>query len=272
MKKILLILLAILMLFAAGCKSEPKPESSESSVPAPSVPESSAASESEPSRPELPPEESYETLPEEYLPMEAGLEGEWFAEYAGLLLTLKLSEDGAFTFEQPGQEAQTGKWKLVEGLLILDNKADDPIVPVGEALLWDSADLLFAREKPETYSAAAVLSDAQPGDFDGYWKALYVTVGDGAVLSNLLGENTEVYIEGSKAALGGTRYGEIIRELKAENGALTLEESGIKTTIQLQEDGLLRVTVEGGDNPAVIILAPAAIPGEESDSESSANP
>ena len=65
MKKFLLILLAILMLFAAGCKSEPKPESSESSVPAPSVPESSEASESEPSRPELPPEESYETLPED---------------------------------------------------------------------------------------------------------------------------------------------------------------------------------------------------------------
>ena len=270
MKQLLLILLAILMLFAAGCKSEPEANSSGSSAPESSAPESSEVSEPDPQRPPVPEEESYELLPEEEKPLEERICGEWYADYAGLLISLKLSGDGSYTFDNPGEETQKGKWKIMDGLLVLDNKADDALLPIGNVLRWEEEDLLFTREKPELYAPAGVKTDAKQGDFDGYWKARFVAVGDGVILAHITGENAEIYIEGLKAALGGNRFGEIVRDLKAGTGALTLEENGVKVTLQLQEDDFLRMTVEGGENPAVIILARSTIPGEESEASSGA--
>ncbi len=210
--------------------------------------------------PPLPPEPEYGPLPERYLPLERRALGEWYAEYEGFLFILTFTEDGAYALSAPGVEPQTGKWEVKDGMVVLNGEEAQALLPVCGVLHWDAMGLLFTREKPETYVPAELLADPEEGAMNGYWKAQYVGVGEGAILAQALGDTTELYIEGTKLALGGDRLGNVIRDFTFADGALTLDEEGTTITIQLQQDGLLRLTIEG-EAPAVIYLLPAALPG-----------
>ena len=76
-----------------------------------------------------------------------------------------------------------------------------------------------------------------------------------------LHEDTFVYIEGTNVALGGERFGDVIRVFSAADGALTLTEGEATISLQLQQDGFLRLTVAGPE-PATLYLMPAPIPGQ----------
>ncbi|MBQ9322765.1 MAG: hypothetical protein IJR81_00840, partial [Clostridia bacterium] len=109
---------------------------------------------------------------------------------------------------------------------------------------------------------AEPLADAQTGSFDGFWKAHFVAVGNGVMLAQALAEDAFVYIEGTNVALGGQRFGDMIRVFTPADGALTLTEGESTISLQLQQDGFLRLTVAGPE-PVTIYLMPALIPGQE---------
>lgn len=262
MKKRFLILLAALLLalalgasreaVAQGMHPRPAPVQSEGEGPSPA-----------PTRPPVPQEPAYESLPEGEQPLQVRVLGDWYADYAGLMLTLTLSERG-YTLATPGAETLTGTWKVKDGCLMLDGSEQEALVPVNGALRWDSARLTFTREQPWTYVPAEPVAQVRTGAFDGFWKSQYVGVGAGTALSAAMDEDTFVYIEGTHVALGGARFGNVIRTFALENGALTLaEEAGMTVILELLQDGFLRLTL-AGDAPATIYLVPAAIPGQGS--------
>ena len=242
MKKLLVILLAMALLVFVGCASENAsgaegPDSSEEPV--------------------------YETVPFEELPLMQRLPGDWYAEYEGLLITLSFTEDGAWTLRFPGRETQSGSWALADGRLTLDGIADGTLFPVGSTLRWDSAGLLFEREKPEIYEPAALRTGIRAGDLDGYWKSRFVAVGGGTMRSSALGENTDIYIQGTRAALGGPLFGDVIVDTELKDGALTYAAEGVTVQLALQEDGFLRLTMSSGEEPVTLYLFPAPAGAEE---------
>ncbi len=82
------------------------------------------------------------------------------------------------------------------------------------------------------------------------------------MLAEAAEEDAFVYIEGTNVALGGSRFGNVIRVFTAADGALTFTEGETGITLQLQEDGFLRLTVAGSE-PATLYLMPALVPGQE---------
>lgn len=268
MKKWFILLLAALLLLAVACKKteEPAAQTPQSdprtaapaseATPAPAPAEDTV--EPEPTRPPAPAEPEYDPLPEEYLPLSERVLGEWYADEAGLVITLALAEDG-YTLFVPGDAPKTGAWEAKDGVIVLDGDEENPLTPLGDVLFWDAADLLFAREQPTAYVPAAVFADAKEGDFDGFFKAQFVAVGEGTILAAAAEEDAYVYIEGTNVALGGTRFGNVIKVFTTVPGVLTLAEDGLNVKLELQQDGFLRMTLPD----AVIYLMPAVIPGTE---------
>ena len=220
------------------------------------------AEDADPTPPPPPEEREHEALPEEYLPLSKRVAGDWYADYVGLVISLNLGEDGGYTVTVPGVEPLTGKWEAKDGAVVFDADEGDALFLVNGVLRWDSADLLFTREKPEAYTPAEVIADAKEGDFDGYWKAHFFAVGDATILASALGDNTVVYIEGTNVALGGDLFGNVIKVFAYDSGALTLTENGATVTIELQQDRFLRLALSG-EETATLYLMPAVIPGTE---------
>ena len=214
--------------------------------------------------PPLPPEPEYEPLPDEYKSLAERVIGDWFADEMGLLISLTLSEDGAYVLSVPGAEPQKGQWEARDGQLFLDGGEEAAITPVNGVLRFDALGLLFAREKPEGYVPGDLLSDVKEGSFDGYWKAQFVALGEGTVLAQAVDEDAKLYIDGLKAALGGQRFGSVIRDLTLENGTLTLKEGDVTVTLALQNDGFLRMTLDGKE-PATIYLMGFPVPERPAD-------
>ena len=222
---------------AAEPTAEPTPEPTAEPTPEPTA-EPTPEPTPEPTRPPRPEEPEYEPLPEEeLLPLELRVLGDWYAEANGLLLSLNLAGDGTYTLDGP--DTHTGVWALVNGDLCLDGEAEPTFTPIGQSLRMENMGLFFDREQPLTYAPAEPLADAQTGSFDGFWKAHFVAVGNGVMLAQALAEDAFVFIEGTNVALGGQRFGDVIRVFSPADGALTLPE------------------------PATLYLMPAPIPGQE---------
>ena len=232
MKKLILILLAALLLsmplavWADGDQTPPPP----------------------------PQEPEYDPLPEEYLSLEERLAGRWFAEQAGLLISLTLTEDGAYALNVPGQAPRSGQWTVADGQVLLSGEEDLALLVVDGVLRAEALDLLFTREQPLTYVPAQVIAGA--GAFDGLWRAQFVAVGDGTMLADAAEEDAFLYIQGTNVALGGTRFGNVIKAFTAAPGALTLSEPDLSVKLELQQDGFLRMTL----SDAVIYLMAYPVP------------
>ena len=112
-----------------------------------------------------------------------------------------------------------------------------------------------------------VNNDRLPAEsFAGYWKAAYTDVGGTPVPARLLGDETDLYIEGSSAILGGPTLGDTQVKLTWENGALTSDIEGVKVRVQFQADGCLRLTVTGNESAPqtwYMALAGCAVPEGE---------
>ncbi|MBR5009207.1 MAG: hypothetical protein IKY06_01070 [Clostridia bacterium] len=250
MKKLLSILLALTLLLVALAFSE------EVIVPEPDM-------------------ESYEYY-EMPVPLEQAIQGEWYASFQGLIVKLTL-DDGAYTLEFPGTgKGSSGAWEIKDGMLYLEGN-DAPLMPLDSALIWSAANLVFSREQPVTYTPAEVYADAQAETFNGFWRAHFTQVGGArntskrpavrsvqaggsVILSSAVGDDTALYLENGKAALAGTLFGRQIAEFSLTDGALTAKVDGAKVTLQLQQDGFMRLTYEKGGEAKVIYLMPKSEP------------
>ena len=99
----------VILSASEGPLNEATPEPTPEPTAEPTV-EPTPEPTAEPTRPPKPEEPAYEPLPEEYLPLSQRVAGDWFADQAGLMIALSLTEDG-YTLAVPGQAPQTGQWE-----------------------------------------------------------------------------------------------------------------------------------------------------------------
>ena len=195
----------------------------------------------------------------ETLPSEGNdLSGDWYAQQYGLIICLNLDAEGKYTMTLSSSDEKTaeGTWAVKDELIYLDGASAADFSIMKDQLEWIDAGLIFSREKPQVYVPGGIVS-AKSGDFDGYWRAVYVNIGEAYVSADILDDNTDLYIEGSNVALGGAMLVDSLAKFELENGALSLnlgeDTDAIAITIELQDDGMLRLTVES-DDPSVLIL------------------
>jgi hypothetical protein len=218
--------------------------------------------------------DAYEYL-EMPLPLERSILGDWYADFQGVAIKLTLSDEGAYTLSVPGAEAVTDAWELRDGMLYLEGN-EAPLLPLDEALIWSPVNLGFRREAPSVYKPAEAYKATSIEAYNGFWRAQFTQVGSAkdkskrpavrsvqaggsVILSSAIGDDTALYIENGKAALAGQLFGRQLAEFAYADGALTAKVEGGKVTLQLQEDGLLRLMYEGGE-AKVIYLLPAPDP------------
>ena len=284
MKKWFLILMAVLLLFAIACKAPenalPQTPQSDAATTAPQSdpadpsPQGDQApanadqepSEPDPTRPPAPEEPEYEPLPDEYKTLTERSIGDWYADVAGMTVTLTLSEDGTYALSVAGGEAMTGKWEEKNGVLVMDGDEENPLLPTGGVIRMDSLKLFFTREAPTVYVPAEPFTDAKAGSFDGWWVSHFTAVGDGTILSDAIGEDTELYIEGTKLAVNGALFGLAQYDGLAESGRLTFTTDKGAVTLELLQDGFLRLTLSG-DTPTTLYLMAKPLPGDTPEAE-----
>lgn len=190
---------------------------------------------------------------------EADVVGLWYADLGGAAAELTLNADGTYRLAVPLEEEKTGTWKFDDGFVYLDGAAAPALATWGEGtlMLGDSAGF-FTREKPAYYAPADPLPDAPLDLFAGYWVCRYVEVNGSPVLADYAADRTDLYIEGHSGILGGPRFGDTQVKLTFADGALTCEHAGTQVTLQIQQDGLLRLTT-APDAAALYLLHAAAL-------------
>ena len=192
---------------------------------------------------------------------ETALTGDWFGETQGMILQLTLKEDGSYTAAFPAREGSeaAGTWEFRDGFLYLDG-SDVPAVNVlGEDVLkWTELDTFLRREVPLVYTPAEPAADVPADVYNGTWKALYVSAEGAMLMADTLGEPTGAYIEGTNVALTGPLTGEAVLEMTFAEGGLRWTQGDAEITLQLQQDGILRMTL--GDVKVYLMLLVADAP------------
>ncbi len=157
-------------------------------------------------------------------------------------------------------------------------------MPLDEALIWITVNLVFRREAPAVYEPAEAYKEASAEAYNGYWNAHFTQVGGArdtskrpavrsvqaggsVILSSFIDDDTAMYIENGKAALAGQLFGRQVAEFTLTDGALTAKVEGGKVTLQLQTDGFLRLTYASKDEAKVIYLLPAPDPYANAEAE-----
>ena len=186
--------------------------------------------------------------------------GEWYADDLGLVTSLTLNADGSYEIRSavdagPGA---SGTWQKDDGFITLQGDESGILNPIEDVLKLEPDGPFFYRDKPEFYAPGGLVEDAAPGAFDGYWISGYVEVNGVPVEADLLDDDTGLYIEGCKAALGGELFGDVIVDMEAADGALTLGGASASVTMQMQEDGFLRLTVSAAEETMVIYMVSAS--------------
>ena len=176
---------------------------------------------------------------------EADVTGLWYMDLAGAAAELSLNSDGTYRLAVPLAEEKTGTWKLDDGFIYLDGAAAPDLATWGEGTLMLGDHLaFFTREKPWAYSPADPLPDAPAELYASLWKAAYTLRDGDALPAQLTGDNTLIYIEGSKAILKGGPFGYLLTDLTFENGVFTCMADGLTVRMELQQDDFLRLTTE----------------------------
>ena len=271
MKKLLAVLLALTLLLAlAACGEE---------TPAPAQADAPDAADPAPAPDAAPAEKPGEGAPaallepvevpmleEPLLSAAARVPGDWYALHQGAILCLSLSEDGAYTLSVPGAELEQarGTWMVESNQLFLDGRETGPLLVLDESLLWEPAGMVFTREMPQAYLPAGEFYDLQPGDLDGLWKCRFLGVGGLTVTAESMSDDTVLYIEGENVALAGSFFGNVPLIFAFEDGAMVASlgegDAAVTLTLRLQQDGVLRLTLETGDpaDSVAFYLSPEA--------------
>ena len=194
---------------------------------------------------------------------EADVSGLWYADLDGAVAELSLNADGTYRLAVPLEEEKTGTWKLDDGFIYLDGAAEPDLATWanGNLMLGDHL-AFFTREKPAYYAPADPLPDAPLALFAGYWVCRYVDVNGSPVLADYAADRTDLYIEGSSGILGGPRFGDTQVKFDFSDGALTCQHARAQVTLQIQQDGFLRLTLAAPDASQTLYLTSAPTPDE----------
>ena len=196
-----------------------------------------------------------------------GVAGRWFIGLGGTAVELDLKEDGTYALTAPGAPVRSGTWTVDGSFLYMDGASEPDLAVRDENTLTTIDESVFlTREKPFVYAPADPAENTPAELFAGYWKAAYTDVGGTPVPARLLGDETDLYIEGSSAILGGPTLGDTQVKLTWESGALASDTEGVKVRMRIQADGCLRLTVTGNESAPqtwYMALAGCAVPEGE---------
>ena len=187
------------------------------------------------------------------------LAGAWYSAVNGKPIQMNLAEAGTYVLMIPGMETLEGTWEAQDGFICMDGVRPPELTIVDENLLkWSASPLFFTREEVKVYAPAEPKAEPSGDSFEGYWKSTYVDVGGTAVPALAEGDETDLYIEGTSAILGGPVLGDTLVQMTFENGRLFCTEGEETVKIELQEDEFLRLTVTAsGAEPKTWYLLPA---------------
>ena len=116
--------------------------------------------------------------------------------------------------------------------------------------------LSFTREPVADYAPADVIADAMPEMFQGAWLTVYTLENGAALPQSWTEDDTRIYVEQDIAVLTGSLFGELFAGFSFENGALIFQADGIFLRMEMQEDGLLRLTAKMDETETALLLAP----------------
>ena len=181
--------------------------------------------------------------------------GEWYCSHDGVPVCLELKEDGVYTLTIAGKESE-GTWEFTDGNIVFDGD-EEAYMPVikGERIMWAEAGEIFKREEVKAWEPAPVAEEnVEITDFDGYWVSQYVESEGQRLPSTVIGDNSELFIDGGRVAMGGSLFGDIICDFTYEDASLSYKNSAARVVLQLQEDYSLRCTVTGEDAELIIYM------------------
>ena len=141
----------------------------------------------------------------------------------------------------------------------------------GDALL--SPDFTIYKNdyplKGELYQPAEVLTEITADRFRGYWKSVYVDEEGSAYPASTLDDETDLYVEGTSAILGGPVFDDLQVKMDSTGGALTCSTDGTMVLLQLQQDGFLRMTKSLEKEEMIWYMLPVYVRGldPEADAE-----
>ena len=276
MKKLLAILLAFVLLLAlaaCGAAETPSDETPAAETPVAETPADGNDAPGDPTEaPETPSAEAGvpDDPDDESADPEEDVTGLWYCSFGAVDLCLELEEGGAYTVTLPHdpEGTVTGTWEERDGFLYLDGDETAPLSAYGDLLSWPAAGVFLSREEPAPlYVPAATLETLPEGILDGYWVAAFLEL-DGDVFSvEDLNERMDLYVEGSRAALGGPVFGDRIVDLEVLESGLSFSGEGFRVDMSLQADGFLRLSMEADGEGALVYYLYNAGPADEAETE-----
>lgn len=217
--------------------------------------------------------------------------GDWYANIYGVGIQVTFRKGGSYLISMDGVnngDPEEGTWKMAGDAITLDEGEENSmnLTVKGNNISADSGEFTLSREETEYdgYTPAGVV-DADEKDFDGIWKADYVSTGNitapvdvfgisGVFISVKSGKlelflNSDVYekpldaedltVEFKDNAC--TFTSEKDEEKDAEKNAASGDDAGeeetdtsVNGTIQMQEDDMVKMTINTGGSDMIFYL------------------
>lgn len=209
---------------------------------------------------------------------DASVTGEWYASYAGLSIPMTVNEDGSFQLAFPGQDPTDGTWTL-EGDQITITVNDAPLTGTfnGESIALAEGEmaLTFTREPAASITVAEAMAAESAEAFYGDWTGTYMgsdgvimdPAAAGTILPGLtIGEGVFTFAASGEDDIMAPLLNLMAFSATFEDGALKLapglEGAEASGTVQLLEDGMLMLTLDG-EQAMTLYFTPAAAAAEE---------
>lgn len=220
--------------------------------------------------------------------------GDWYANIYGVGIQITFRKGGSYLISMDGVnngDPEEGTWKMTGDAITLDEGEENSmnLTVKGNNISADSGEFTLSREETEYdgYTPAGVVN-AEEKDFDGIWKADYVSTGNitapvdvfgisGVFISVKSGKlelflNSDVYekpldaedltVEFKDNAC--TFTSEKDKEKDAEKNAASGDDSddageeetdtSVNGTLQMQEDDMVKMTINTGGSDMIFYL------------------
>lgn len=217
--------------------------------------------------------------------------GDWYANIYGVEIQITFRKGGSYLISMDGVnngDPEEGTWKMTGDAITLDEGEENSmnLTVKGDSISADSGEFTLSREETEYdgYTPAKVI-DTKEKDFDGIWKADYVSTGNitapvdvfgisGAFISVKSGKlelflNSDAYekpldAEGLTVEFKDNACmftSEKDKEKDAEKDAANGDDAGkeetdtsVNGTLQIQEDDMVKMTINTGGSDMVFYL------------------
>lgn len=225
--------------------------------------------------------------------------GDWYANIYGVGIQVTFRKGGSYLISMDGVnngDPEEGTWKMTGDAITLDEGEENSmnLTVKGNSISADNGEFTLSREETEYdgYTPAKVV-DADEKDFDGIWKADYVSTGNitapvdvfgisGAFISVKSGKlelflNSDVYekpldaedltveFKDNTCTFTSEKDEEKDAEKDAEKTAASKDDASsdddgeetdtsVSGTLQMQEDDMVKMTINTGGSDMVFYL------------------